>query len=81
MRKLYKNSYYWVHTIFIYRGSKEPHKSENKVPFIAYHEKDGSWSIIGSDECFETYVSDEKCQHAHGYIKPVKRIPDFEEAE
>ena len=82
-------NYYWVHTVTWYRGSKDnPKVSRSEIPTIAFFEgetyNDGSkntmpWQIVGSDEIFRTFESDDRCEHRKLYIIPIQKIdtPDL----
>ena len=78
--------HYWIKTVTILRGGKEPHKTETKENEIGYYEgdkcDDGTnntypWLLMGSDEIFKTYETDEKVRHRETHVIAVKRIENY----
>ena len=74
--KLKNNHYYWVRLVTMYRGSQIPKKEISKELTIAKYElyDDNSghcWDIVGSDEGYQTYESDEAMEHSETCVIPI----------
>ena len=66
-------TYYWVRLVTMYRGNRIKKELEAKI-LIGYHLLCHVWSIIGSDEHYCTYDSDEKMDHRQTCVIPIEEV-------
>lgn len=82
--KLKSNHYYWIRLVTMYHGRGFPEKHTDPELSIGKYEvyNDGSgssWNIVGSDEPYETYESDEKMSHRETCVIPLEEMEEISE--